>query len=127
MVRFGAFSGFPAKRRKVNPRMKSQLVVNPDFRASTSQHEVPEVSRKRIPEVWSKVNFGQPWSTPKVKVKVKDEVNLVTHQEVSKASRTMLDIMRSPIDYSSLLFSLVKFPHYPSLNLLAIRSNPTSS
>ena len=49
-MHFGAFSGFPAKGRKVNPRVKSQLVVNPDFRASTSQHEVPEVSRKRIPE-----------------------------------------------------------------------------
>ena len=79
-MHFGAFSGFPAKGRKVNPRVKSQLVVNPDFRASTSQHEVPEVSRKRIPEHLSRnreVKQSQPWSTPKVKVQVK--VNFVTH------------------------------------------------
>ena len=41
-TRFGAFSGFPAKRRKVNPRTKSQLVVNPDFGASKSQMPSPE-------------------------------------------------------------------------------------
>ena len=75
---FGAFSGFPAKRRKVNPRTKSQLVVNPDFRASTSQHEVPEVSRKRIPEVWSKVNFGH----SEGRGQSQGEVNLVTHPHV---------------------------------------------
>ena len=41
-MHFGAFSGFPAKRRKVNPRTKSQLVVNPDFGASKSQMPSPE-------------------------------------------------------------------------------------
>jgi hypothetical protein len=42
MVRFGAFSGFPAKGRKVNPRTVGQLVVNPDFGASKSQMPSPE-------------------------------------------------------------------------------------
>ena len=49
-MHFGAFSGFSAKGQKVNPRTKIQLMVNPDLRTSTSQHEIPEVSRKRIPE-----------------------------------------------------------------------------
>ena len=65
---FGVFWRFPAKGQKVNPRTKSQLVVNPDFRASTTQQEVSEACRKRIPEVWSKVNFGQlrgSWSKSK--------------------------------------------------------------
>ena len=66
---FGAFSGFLAKgQKKVNTMTKSQLMVNPDFGAPTSQQEVPEVSHKRIPEVWSKVNFGQlrgSWSKSK--------------------------------------------------------------
>jgi hypothetical protein len=114
---YEAFCAFSAKRWKVNPMTKSQLVVNPDFRASKSQHEVPKVSRKRIPEVWSKVNFGQPWSTPRVKVKVRVKVNLVTHQEASKASKTILDIMRSPIDYSSLLFFPCEIPPLPFIKL----------
>ena len=34
---FGVFSGFPAKRQKVNPRTKNQLMVNPEFGAPKSQ------------------------------------------------------------------------------------------
>jgi hypothetical protein len=38
MVRFGVFSEFSAKGRKVNPRMKSQLVVNPSLNYTYPLH-----------------------------------------------------------------------------------------
>ena len=108
MTHFGAFSGFPAKGRKVNPMTKSQLVVNPDFIVPTSQHKVPEVSRKRIPEVWSKVNFGQlrgSWSKSR-----RSQPCDSSPKDSKNQQRTMLDIMRSPIVYSFFLFPIGFYP-----------------
>ena len=59
---FGAFSGFPAKGPKVNPRTKSQLVVNPDFGAPKSQKPSPEsVAEENSGKLTEnrKVNHGQ--------------------------------------------------------------------
>ena len=42
MEHYGVFCAFSAKGRKVNPMTESQLVVNPDFRASKSQTSSPE-------------------------------------------------------------------------------------
>ena len=53
---------------------------------------------------------SQLWSTPRVKVKVRDKFNLVTHQEASTSLRIILGMVRSPLDYSFPL-SLIGF--YP--------------
>ena len=83
-MRFGAFWRFPAKGRKVNPRTKSQLVVNPDLRASTNQDEVPEVSLERILEIWSKVNPG---SSSEGQSRSQQKVNIVTHHQSLQISK----------------------------------------
>ena len=121
------FGGFPAKRRKVNPRTKSQLVVNPDFWASKSQRPSPENEAQENSGRLTEEPKSQPWSTPKVKVKVKVKVNLVIHKCAPTSSRTTLDLVRWHVDYSSLLSSLVIFLPCPLLNSLALRSIPTSS
>ena len=124
---FGAFSGFPAKRRKVNPMTKSQLMVNPDFGTSKSQMLSPEnVAQDNSGRLTEKLK-SQPWPTSKVKVKVQVKVNLVTHKCAPTSSRTTLDLVRWHIDYSSILSSLVIFPPCPSLKSLDLGSNPTQS
>ena len=121
------FSGLPAKRRKVNPRTKSQLVVNPDFGASKCQRPSPENEAQENSGRLTEKPKSQLWSTQKVKVKVQVKVNLVIHKCAPTSSRTTLDLVRWHVDYSSLLSSLVIFLPCPSLNLWALRLNPTSS
>jgi hypothetical protein len=111
------FSGFSAKGRKVNPRTVGQLVVNPDFRASTSQHQVPEVRHKRIPEDWPRnreVKQSQPWSTPKVKVQVKSTLWLTTRsfQSIKEYARYHEVIPRLFLPFVSYRI----LPHCPSFN-----------
>ena len=74
------FGGFQAKRRKVNPRTKSQLVFNPNFGASKSQRPSPENEAQENSGRLTEKPKSQPWSTPMVKVKVKVKVNLVIHK-----------------------------------------------
>ena len=108
---------FRQKDEKSTRGQKSQLVVNPDLRASTSQHGVPEVSRKRIPEVWSKVNLGQlRWSWSRSR-----------KSQLCDSSRSF-QVIKEYVGYGEVTHSLFLLfvpyrilPFYPSLNFITIR------
>ena len=104
---------FRQKDEKSTRGPKSQLVVNPDLRASTSQHGGPKVSRKRIPEVWSKVNLGQlQWSRSRQSQPC----------DSSRSFQCIMEYVRFGEVTPSLFLPFVShkiLPHCPSFTLLS--------
>ena len=128
-TRFGAFSGFPAKGRKVNPRTEKStrgqprlLSVNESTSSPGSQAQENSGRLTKKPRSQGKSTMvnsegqGQRRSQP-----------CDSSTQASKSARSMLDMVWSPLVYSFPLFLIRFYPIALHLIPLAIGSNPTPS